>query len=178
MTDPGLGEITKTMLRKNIKLIIGVAIIVGIIVSCLIYTKPQTVEQRYPYLDFSRCTRIEAYWSTDMSVDHMQVIMTPDDPRFSELIDIIRSKEFRSRIKSIFPKGTRVHRYEEGDFSWELEFCFDELSLPDGSISSGEILSFQDYFGDLTRIVNGEIVFCSVGDEEQWAQAIMEIIAR
>ena len=50
------------MKKKYIKLIIGAAVITGIIVSCLLYTRTRSIEQRYPYLDFTRCTEMKGYY--------------------------------------------------------------------------------------------------------------------
>ena len=52
------------------------------------------------------------------------------------------------------------------------------VTLPDDSTSSGNILGIQNFFGDLTITVNGEIVSCSVENEKQWAQKIMDIITQ
>ncbi len=156
---------------------IGVLVILCVLVFCLVYTRPLTIEQRYAYLDFSQCTGIKGYCSAYPAAEQAPFVITPEDPQFNEVLDMIRSTAFHARIRNIFPQGTRAHRYTEGEYQWELEFCFDSLSLPDGSTSSGPILSFQDFFGDLTSTVNGETVFCSVKDEEQWAQRIMDLIA-
>ena len=170
----------KTMKMKKIKYgyMIGVLVILCVIVFCLVYTRPMTMGQRFAYLDFSQCTGIGGYYSADPSAEQVPFVITPEDPRFNEMIDVIRSTAFRARIKNLFPQGTRVHRYTEGEYQWELEFCFDRLPLPDGSTSSGSVLSFQNFFGDLTSTVNGEIVFCTVKGEAQWTKRIMDLIAR
>ena len=165
-------------MKNKLGHIIVVIVIICIIVFCLIYTRPRTIEQRYPYLDISKCTRIEGSYTEGANSDHISFAIDPGAEHFNELIETIRSTKFNTRLKNILPKGTRIHHYTEGDINWEIECCFDSVTLPDGSTSSGSILGIQNFFGDLTITVNGEIVSCSVENEKQWAQKIMDIITQ
>ena len=165
------------MKKKRTGTIVLAAAIAGIVLFCLIYTRPWTVERRYPYLDLSQCVKIEGYCSPDgMLSDQVPFRITPEDAGFDDLIGLVRSAAFRTDLKNLLPKGTRTHRYAPGDFMWEAEFSFEDVHLPDGSVSSGEILCIENYFGDLTCIVSGKIVSCSVKNEPEWIQQIMNII--
>ena len=163
-------------MKKKIGLIIGAILLISIITFSLIYTRPLTIEQRYPYLDISKCTEITGNYSDTMAVDDAQFVITSGDPRFGELIEIIQTAAFKTKLKNILPQGTIVHRYKDSDFRWDLLFYFEDVHLPDGSTSSGTILSIQDLYGDLSFSFNGEMFLCSVKNEEQWVKKIKDLI--
>ena len=161
-------------MKRKYCFLIGAIVIICVIVFCLVYTRPHTIEQRYPYLDISKCTKIEVSYYDWTDTDYISFVIDSDAAHFSELIEIIRSTEFKTRLKNLLPEGSKSHPYREGDINWEIECCFDNVLLPDGS-SSGSILCIQYFFGDLSFTVNGEIVSCSVESEEQWTKKILDI---
>ena len=164
------------MMKKKLWLIISVIIVICIIVFWLFYTRARTVEQRYPYLDLAQCTKIEGNYSKGMITEITPYTIDPGEARFEELIEVIRSAEFKTRLSNLLPKGTKIHKASEDGFNWDVEYYFDNVMLPDGSVSSGGILSIQYFYGDLTLTVNGEIINCSVVNEAEWALRIMDII--
>ena len=164
------------IMKKKPGLIISVILAICIIVFCFIYTRARTVEQRYPYLDLAQCTKIEGNFYKGMITELTPYTIYPGEARFEELIEVIRSAEFKTKLSNLLPKGTKIHRATEDGINWDIEYYFDNVMLPDGSVSSGGILGIQYFYGDLTLTVNGEIINCSVVNEKEWALKIMDII--
>ena len=165
-------------MKKKLWLMIGVIVVICIIVFCVFYTRARTLEQRFPYIDIAKCIKIEGNYSIGQNAELTPYAISPGEARFDELIDIIRAAGFRTRLSNILPKGTKFRRATEDGINWDAELCFDGVKLPDGSVSSGAILGVQYFYGDLTLTVNGEIINCSVENEAEWAQKVMDIIRR
>ena len=161
---------------KKIKYIIIAIVITCIAAFCLIYTRPRTVEQRYPYLDVAQSIRIEGNYTVGTSTEFIPFAIAPGEAHFEDLIERVRSAGFKTRLSNILPKTTSYHRASEDGINWDIEFVFDKVALPDGSISSGAVLSVQYFYDVLTLTVNGEIVSCTVENEAAWAQEIMDMI--
>lgn len=173
-------------LKKRIKLIIGAIVIlciICIIVSCLMYTRPWTVEQRYPYLDFTRCVEITCYCfpasgEPDQSFSVKSFSITSTDDGFYEMIDIIQKAVFKTRLRLLLPQETKMQTYSDGDYKWQVIFDFDAIDLPDGNIVSGEILCISNFFEDCSFTFNGKTVQCTVEQREQWENKIMDTISK
>ena len=73
------------------RIVVCLASAVCIAAFCLIYTWPQTMAQRYPFLDLSRCTQIRGYAFAGAGTEDQAFSILPTDSHFSELIDLISS---------------------------------------------------------------------------------------
>lgn len=96
-----------TMIKKNIKLIVSAIIVICIVVTCLIYTRPQTIEQRYPLLSISDCTGMKGYYFVAPGVEDTAFQISSDDSRFSELIQQLQSVQIKKKLSNILPQGTK-----------------------------------------------------------------------
>jgi len=168
----------ETEMKKNLKLIISAIVLIGIIAFSLIYTLPMTIEQRYPYLDASKCTQIQGYYFRGTDSEDTWFVINSDDPHFDELIEIIQSSAFKTKLLNILPQGTKTYRYGDDDFKWNLMLLYEDVYFPDGSTGSGHLLHIDNFFGDLSITSNGEQVCCSVNNQGQWLKNVMSIISQ
>lgn len=164
------------MIKKNIKLIVSAIIVICIVVTCLIYTRPQTIEQRYPLLSISDCTGMKGYYFVAPGVEDTAFQISSDDSRFSELIQQLQSVQIKKKLSNILPQGTKTHRLYDGDFKWELMLHFDDVSHPSGSHGSGYMLHIRNFFGDVSISFDGEEIWYSVSNQEQWLRDVLDII--
>lgn len=161
--------------------VVKAAILAGVllcIAAMVFYTRPLTLEQRYPVLDMSQCTQIRGYYYDGTGTKDTPFTISPGDPHFDEVIERFRSAAFRTNLRNLFPQGTKTHRYDEGDFRWEVIFQFERVLFPNGDTGSGDMLHISNFFGDINVFFDGEEVNCSVRNQEQWAEDIMRIITR
>ena len=164
-------------MKKEIKLIIAAAVIVCIVAFCLIYTSPRTIEQRYPFLDLSKCTKIEGHYSAYPESDTVTCSIYPGTPFFKELINHIRFVEFNKKLKNILPQPRiTIHNIEKGDYQWEIMLFFDDVIFPDGSSVSGSILSIRYFYGDLSYSIDGKTIYCSVKKNPTWDAWVKNVI--
>lgn len=164
------------MIKKNIKLIVSTIIVICIVATCLIYTRPQTIEQRYPLLNTSKCTGIKGYYFVEPGVEDIAFQINTDEKRFSELIRLIKSAETKKKLSNILPQGTKTHRLSDGDFKWELMLDFDDVSYPNGDHGNGYMLHIRNFFGAVGIFYDGEEIWYSVTNQEQWLRDIMDMI--
>lgn len=165
------------MAKRYVHWLVGVIILICGIVFFLIYTRPQTIEQRYPMLSLSNCTKIKGYFFIAPGVEDTAFSIETEDSRFTELIQLIQSVETKKKLRNLLPQGHKTHLLSDGDFKWEVMLHFDGVSLPDGSQVSGEMLHLRNFFGDFSISFNGNQVSYSVSNQEQWLQDIMNVIA-
>lgn len=164
------------MMRKNAKWIAGAIVVICIVAAGLIYTRPQTIEQRYPLLSISDCTGIKGYYFVAPGVEDTAFQISSDDSRFSELIQQLQSVQIKKKLSNILPQGTKTHRLYDGDFKWELMLHFDDVSHPSGSHGSGYMLHIRNFFGDVSISFDGEEIWYSVSNQEQWLRDVLDII--
>lgn len=165
------------MIQKNKKLFINVIILLCILASYLIYTRPQTIEQRYPLLDISDCTEIAGYYFEAPAVEDTEFHIRPEDSRFSELVQLIQSAELKKNFNNFLPQGTKSHLLADGDFKWELLLNFDAVSFPNGDQGRGYMLHLRNFFGDFSVSFDGDQIWYSISNQDQWLKEIMEVIS-
>lgn len=163
---------------KKIKWLVGVIIAICIVAACSIYTRPQTIEQSYPLLSISDCTEIQGYYFIAPCVEDIQYHISTDDSRFSEIIQLVQSARIKKKLSNILPQETKTHRLSDGDFKWELMLNFDDVSYLSGDHGSGYMLHIRNFFGEVSISFDGEEVWYSVSNQEQWLRDIMEIVTR
>ena len=168
-------------MKKHLKVLVPVLVL---LVAALIYTRPQTIEQRWDEIDLSQCTQISGrYYIYDADdgkgKEDLLFTITADDPEFSKIIEKIDTAGFKTRLRNLLPTGTRTHSYREGDFHWEVEFHFDnDIELPSGSIVHGSRVRIDNFFGDLTiDFLDSNNIRVKIADQKQWLAEILELIA-
>lgn len=162
-------------MKKGLKIIIAVALLICM-AAALIYTRPLTLAQRYPILDLSQCTQIRGYFFDGRDIEQTPFVIYHDDPHFGEMIRLFQTVGFKTRIRNLFPQGTKTHLYQEGDFKWEVMFRFENVLFSNGDMGSGDMLQIKNFFGDLAISFDGEQVQCTINSQETWARKVMEII--
>ena len=163
------------MKKKLAATIVAVAAL-GMLAFVLIYTRPVKIERRYPEIDLSQCTQIMGdYRINGVSDEFTEFVFYPQDPQFQEMVELFRAPGFRTRLKNLLPRGTKIHAHHEGDFQWAMSFRFENVPSGDGVIS-GDLLSADDFYGDLELSFNGKQVNCSVAGQEQWRESVLAVI--
>lgn len=163
-------------MKKKFKIMVISAVLLCIVFFILIYTRPLTIEQRYPVLDLSQCTQISGDYRDGSIADRTQFTIHPEDPHFDEMIELFQSTAFHTRLRNIFPPKSKTHRYHTGVFQWTVQFRFEDVSFPNGDTASGHLLYIDNFFGDLELRCDGKEVLCSVKNQEQWLDDVMVIL--
>lgn len=165
-------------MRKKVTAAIVAAVFLCLAAFAVVYTRPLKIEQRYPEIDLSQCTRISGYYRIDGNSDEFtQFVFYPEDARFNEMVELFRSPAFKTRLNNLFPQGTKVHANHEGDFQWTVSFRFESV-LSGKSVISGEVLRADDFYGDLELSFDGKQVKCSVTNQDQWLESVMSAIVQ
>ena len=165
-------------MKKRMQAIFVAVAIFCMFVSVLAYTRPLTIEQRYPVLDLSQCTLIRGYFNDGTSVEVQNFTIAPDDPHFDEMIKLFQSAVFKTKLRNILPQGTRTHLCADGDFKWFVRFQFENVLFPSGDIGNGDMLHINNFFGDVDLFFDGEQVNCSVKNQEQWLKDVISILVQ
>ncbi|MBQ1959236.1 MAG: hypothetical protein II354_02315, partial [Firmicutes bacterium] len=102
-------------MKKHLKVLVPVLVL---LVAALIYTRPQTIEQRWDEIDLSQCTQISGrYYIYDADdgkgKEDLLFTITADDPEFSKIIEMMDTAGFKTRLRNLLPTGTRTHSYRE-----------------------------------------------------------------
>jgi len=166
------------IMKKRVKTTFFVTVLFCIAAFVLVYTRPLTIEQRYPVLDISQCTQIQGYYYDGTGVEHIHFTIYPDDIHFDEIIEQFQVTAFKTKLRNIFPRGTKTHRYNKGDFQWEIMFRFEDILFPSGDMGSGDMLHIRNFYGDIDLFFDGEQVNCSVKNQEQWLEDVMSILVQ
>ncbi len=161
--------------RSRSGIILSAALVCILVFAC-VYTRPLTVEERWPVPDLSECVRIRcSYW--DHVNDPAEYYIEKGGPGFDEIVSLIGAAPFRAKLSGLFERGTRYRRLEEGDVSWSLYFRFEEVELPDGSTASGDVLSVSCVAGDICLSFDGGVLWCRTADQERWREKVVSLIA-
>ena len=150
--------------------------ILFIIVTYLVYSRPMTVSQLYPMFTLDKCTGIGGYYNDGTQVDLTKFTIEHGSEEYEKMCAMFYEKNYRRKLTDILPRGTRSHRYEPGDFQWEVIFHFDDVVLNDGSIGSGGILRIQIWYGELDIHFDGEILACNTDEQETWEKEVLDAI--
>lgn len=158
------------------------AALLCIVIAAFVYTRPLTIEQRYPVLDLSQCTLIRGYFfeyqgALGPDSKTIQFTIAPDDPQFDEMIELLRSTAFETSLRNILPRGTKHHEYQDGDFEWMVTFQFEDVLFPNEDIV-GEVVRIHNDCGDVALCFQGEDVECSVKNQAQWVKDVMSIVTQ
>ncbi len=142
------------------------------------YSRPKTVSQLYPMFTLDKCTEIRGYY-IDTQPGMTEYTIEKDSDEFQKLCALFWEQEYCRSLRDILPRGTRTYQTQPddpNDYQWDVYFCFEDITLPDGSIGSGAMLHFQSWYGELDIYFDGESYSCYTGGQEVWAKEILEII--
>lgn len=150
-------------MKRKYRLCIYIIIVVLVTAAYLFYSRPQTINQYYPYLDFSNCVEISGDYFVAPE-EEARFVIGAEETDFREMVNLIQTAEFKRSLRNIFPQGANAHRYNDGDFMWDTIIRFENIGLPDGSMGSGSFLDIHNFFGNITFFANGEYVYCSANN--------------
>lgn len=163
-------------MKKSVTIAIIVIVPLCLAVFTVIYKRPLKIEQRYPEINLSQCTQISGHYQIIGNSDEMiQYVFYPEDVQYNELVKIFQTTSFKTSFNNLLPQDTKVHRNHEGDFQWAVSFRFENVRLNE-AVLSGELLSVEDFFGDLLLFFDGKQAKCSVNEKEQWLKSVLEVI--
>ena len=160
--------------RTTKKVVMAMAVIVLFAAVSLFYSRPMTPEQRYPMLSLHKCTELRVCYRTDGQAELTEFTIDKNCQEFQVLCDLLYEQSYCRSLRDLFPRGTRVHPTEPGDFEWEVLFCFEGIVFPNGSIGSGGLLRIQNWYGDLDLYFDGEVLSCYTKEQEAWAKEVLD----
>ena len=165
------------MKKLKIKRIVNViAVILLFIAAYLFYSRPLTIQQRYPMLNLDKCTELRGYFRLDGQEELTEFIIDKNSKEFEILCDLLYEQDYCRSLRDLLPRGTRIHPTESGAFQWEVSFHFEDIVFPDGSIGSGGILSIQSWYGELDIHFDGDVLSCHTSEQETWAKEVLNAI--
>ncbi len=161
---------------KTKNVVISITAIILLIVGYLFYSRPMTIQQRYPMLNLDKCTEITGYYKVDEQIELTEFSIEKDSEEFEALWALLYEQDYRRSLKDILPRETRIHPTEAGDFQWEVVFHFDDVVLNDGSIGSGGMLRIQSWYGELDIHFDGEMLACYTDAQASWEKEVLDAI--
>jgi len=166
----------KRSLLKPKYLITIFVVVVLLLIAYFIYSRPMTIQQRYPMLTLDKCTEIRGYYEVGAQAEMTAFTIEKDSEDFQKLCNLFYERNYRRSLRDILPRGTRIHRTEPEDFQWEVMFHFDTVEFPDGNRGSGTLLRIQHWYGDLDIHFDGEMFSCYTNEQEAWAKEVIDAI--
>ena len=160
---------------KMKKAFLLISVTVLLLAAYLIYSRPMTIQQRYPMLDLEQCTDLRGYYEiggkgrTEFTIDK-------NSEDFETLCTLLYEQAYRRSLKDLLPRGTRTHVTQPGDFEWEVFFRFEDAVFPDGSHGSGGILRIAYWYGELDIYFDGEQLSCHTTQQESWAKTFLDAV--
>lgn len=163
------------MKRRHIVLL---GILAVLVLSALIYTRPMTL-QEIGKVDIAQCESVSGYHRRAPDSEFTSFELSAEDERCSQLIDLFAQQKYRRSLANLLPQGGTTHRTQDGDFRWEVGFCFDATDFPDGSTGEGVLVTCRNFFGKLSlfRAYDGKTIRCTVQDQDAFLQQVYDIIS-
>ncbi|MBR6562200.1 MAG: hypothetical protein IKK78_04235 [Oscillospiraceae bacterium] len=162
--------------RKSTIAIVVICIILLLIAAYLLYSRPMTIQERYPMLTLDKCTELRGYYKIAGQTELTEFTIDKNSEAFEMLCSLLYEQDYHRSLRDLLPSGTRYHATEPDDFEWEVFSHFEDVEFPDGSISSGPILRVQIWYGELDIHFDGEILSCRTKEQETWAKEVLNII--
>ena len=160
---------------KMKKAFLLISVTVLLLAAYLIYSRPMTIQQRYPMLDLEQCTDLRGYYEIG-GQGRIEFTVDKNSEDFETLCTLLYEQAYRRSLKDFLPHGMRTYRVLPEDFEWEVFFQFEDVAFPDGSHTSGRILRVDYWYGELDIHFYGDIVSCSTKQQESWAKTVLDII--
>ena len=122
------------------KRLLPLGILAVLVLAALIYTRPMTLEAMFG-LDITQSELVYTDYLT-VSIDEPGRSVESSEwlrgeERTETLISLLSQQKFRRSLANLLPQGGTTHRTQDGDFRWEVGFCFDATDFPDGSTGEG-----------------------------------------
>lgn len=159
-------------------------IIIMLTAAALYYTRPMTVNELYAAygFDLTACVSISgSYWAEENGRYSEDILFqfSRAEQQAEALVELFSTQEFRRSLKNFLPRGTKIHRTQEGDFRWDISLIFDRTEFPDGSAGSGQLLRFHNFFGtlELTFSHSGETLCCTTKNQDAFLQEVFSLIS-
>lgn len=163
------------MKRRHIVLL-GILVILA--AAAFIYTRPMTLDALCE-ADITQCQSVFGYHFRAPQAEDTRFEFPADDVRGQQLTALFAQQKFRRSLANLLPQGGTTHRTQDGDFRWEVGFCFDATDFPDGSTGEGVLVSCRNFFGKLSlfRAYDGKTIRCTVQDQDAFLQQVYDIIS-
>lgn len=163
--------------KKRVKIGLGIALAV-LVIAGLWFARPLTIEQMVPGLKLDACVGMTAYYTDDpRGTRDKGVELSLGEEGFSALLELTRERKFSRSPFWWIPTGTKTHRWEDGDFKWELMLLFENVPLPDGNTGSGAVVRLNNFFGELSlRGYDGKTYPVRTSGQEEWIGAVMDAL--
>ena len=163
-------------MKKCVSILVGVLAV--LVLSALIYTRPMTL-QEIGKVDIAQCESVSGYHRRAPDSEFTSFELSAEDERCSQLIDLFAQQKYRRSLANLLPQGGTTHRTQDGDFRWEVGFCFDATDFPDGSTGEGVLVTCRNFFGKLSlfRAYDGKTIRCTVQDQDAFLQQVYDIIS-
>ncbi len=162
----------------SVKRKIAIAAAAVILAAAAFYTRPLALSQICGDIDILQSNCVHGYYTdSPRMTEDGRFEIEEDDERFLKIIELFKNKKFKRSLWNFLPNGTKMHRFEDGDFKWEVMFDFNEIMLPDGSKGSGSVIRVSNFFGEVLEIhFNGDTWRCDVSDKDTWLEEVMSLI--
>ena len=163
------------MKRRHIVLL---GILAVLVLAALIYTRPMTLQQ-IGKVDIAQCESVSGYHRRAPDSEFTSFELSAEDERCSQLIDLFAQQKYRRSLANLLPQGGTTHRTQDGDFRWEVGFCFDATDFPDGSTDKGTLIQCRDFYGTLRvfTAIDGKTLRCTTSEQEAFLQQVYDIIS-
>ena len=160
------------------KRLLPLGILAVLVLAALIYTRPMTL-QEIGKVDIAQCESVSGYHRRAPDSEFTSFELSAEDERCSQLIDLFAQQKFRRSLANLLPQGGTTHRTQDGDFRWEVGFCFDETDFPDGSTGKGVFVQCRSFYGRLSlfRAYDGKTIRCHVQDQDAILQQVFSILS-
>ena len=163
------------MKRRHIVLL---GILAVLVLAALIYTRPMTL-QEIGKVDIAQCESVFGYHFRAPQVEDTRFEFPSNDTRCAQLTALFAQQKFCRSLANLLPQGGTTHRTQDGDFRWEVGFCFDETDFPDGSTGKGVFVQCRNFYGKLSlfRAYDGKSFRCTVQDQDAFLQQVYDIVS-
>ena len=160
------------------KWLLSLGILAFLVLAALIYTRPMPLEALCE-ADIMQCKAIFGTHFREPQAEDTHFEFPADDARCAQLTALFAQQKFRRSLTDLLPQGGTTHRTQDGDFLWEVGFCFDATDFPDGSTGEGVLVTCRNFFGKLSlfRAYDGKAIRCTVQDQDAFLQQVYSILS-
>ena len=158
------------------------AVLALLVIAALIYTRPMKPKHFCPGLDLSKSKEISIlYTPMDPEIVPGFVTITPEDPEFSQFVELFETRFFRRSLRGLLPFDGIIRRTTSTE-SWYVAFYFDDTLFPDGTVRNGRLFGC-DTFGNLRLDINYTkdedtwvFVPCAMFEQHFWSAKVLELV--
>lgn len=160
------------------KWLLSIGILAFFVLAALIYTRPMPLESLCE-ADITQCQSVFGYHFRAPQAEDTHFEFPSNDTRCAQLTALFAQQKFRRSLTNLLPQGGTTHLTQDGDFLWEVGFCFDATDFPDGSTGEGVLVTCRNFFGKLSlfRAYDGKSIRCTVQDQDAFLQQVYSILS-